>query len=354
MNKIVYIILLLVFSSCDFLQSEEEKRNFDNSEIEFLDFELTNFELEEPWEDLFLGFINVIKVDSIWHLWYETFNSDSKLYDNPSFNTFMNYAYSKDGINWIKPKLNIQEYFELDNNIIHFNNFEENKGLHGFSVFYDIEARYDERFKIVYLKYDVEKSISYLYGAVSSDGLNWKAERPLMNIHSDTQTTLFYHNGKYRLYYRYLNNINGNRYRQIGYGSSESFDNNFKKNTISFSLENETSTMHFYNNAARPLNDKTVIMFPSVFDVSKNNMLLYTSKSSINDYAIFNELKPINLPSDTFKIKYAAPQSIEVTGEENTYWLYLSLNTNGHDNWRNIQERYQGYIGRIKFKVNEN
>lgn len=54
------------------------------------------------------------------------------------------------------------------------------------------------------------------------------------------------------------------------------------------------------------------------------------------------------------KFKYGPPQSIKVADEENTYWLYLSLNRNGHDNWRNVQDRYQGNIGRIKFKVIEN
>lgn len=95
-------------------------------------------------------------------------------------------------------------------------------------------------------------------------------------------------------------------------------------------------------------------MFPSIFDVNNNNMQLHVSISSINDYSIFNKLKPLDVSLDTFKIKMAAPQSIKVSDEEDTYWLYLSLNTNGHDNWRNVQERYQGNIGRMKFKVNKN
>lgn len=229
MNKIMLTIILFACLSYNILQNEK-KVIFENSTIEILEFEITNFELNQPWEDLSLGYINVIKVDSTWHLWYETFNTASKTYDDPSFNTFINYAYSNNGVDWIKPHLNILDYNGINNNIPHFNNFKENEGVHGLSVFYDEQANHNERFKIVYSKFDINENTSYVYGAVSSDGLNWERERLLFKTHFDTQTIMFHHKGKYRLYYRYRNNINSEKYRQIGYSSSETFDNNLKKN----------------------------------------------------------------------------------------------------------------------------
>ncbi len=351
--RIVIILLILFFANCRELDPQP---SFDEYTISILEEEVTNFRLDKPWEYI-LGYTNVIYKDSIWHLWYESFGSDSFTYKDPSFNTYLCYAYSYDGINWIKPDLDLVYYKGVPNNIVHSNNGVENNGIHGVSIYFDESAEPAEQFKMVYSRFVESVGFSWIFGMVSSDGTHWDDERILLKHHSDTQNTLFKKDDKYKLYYRYWRAGNdGRKYRKIAYASSNYFNANFSSKNVQFSEADDN--VHYYSNSARVLNSEHVIMIPSIFDVEKNYMKLAIAVSAINDFSHFQISDSLKL-NNAFKEyvqRFVAPQSIEIekTGLNSTFWSYVVLSENRHDGWRqyiNTSEIRNVRLGRLLVSV---
>ena len=75
--------------------------------------------VDEPWESIGIGYINVIQTDSIWHLWYESYDEKSRKVGRGDYNGYFCYANSSDGVNWNKPDLGLSSYNnETSNNIL--------------------------------------------------------------------------------------------------------------------------------------------------------------------------------------------------------------------------------------------
>jgi hypothetical protein len=138
----------------------------------------------------------------------------------PGHNNYVGYAESTDGVHWVYPKLNLYEHAGSKDNNICFRD-DLNGSVHGVDqcwVFVDPTST-EERFKMVYSgvvspeewkafeeKYpgqidpladrdtymDVRLLVA-MFGAVSPDGIHWKAlDEPLMIHHADTLNTCYY------------------------------------------------------------------------------------------------------------------------------------------------------------------
>ncbi|MBI2195151.1 MAG: hypothetical protein HYU36_24490 [Planctomycetes bacterium] len=139
-------------------------------------------------------------------------------------------AESKDGETWVKPELGLFELGgSLANNVVFRGDVNGSvRGLNGEGVFLDPAGPPEERFKMVYLgqatreeadaylrKYpkDVDPMTQIrsdglvwcLCGAVSPDGIHWRAlEEPMLLQHCDTRNLAYYDRriGQYVAYYR--------------------------------------------------------------------------------------------------------------------------------------------------------
>ena len=220
---ILLILINIIFSSCT--KDEITSYNEPQFSLEVINHGSdVNFVLNEPWEKIGIGYINVIRTDSLWQLWYEAFDEHSQNKGKIDYNGYFCYATSKDGINWTKPNLSKTKYKgNYDNNILISSNDVKNNGIHGVTVFIDSLAHSDEKYKMIYARWVDSLSSNWVYGMTSPDGINWDNQRLLIEHYSDTQTVCFNDNGSYKIYLRYWNGgSHGKGMRQIGY--CETFD----------------------------------------------------------------------------------------------------------------------------------
>ncbi len=139
-----------------------------------------------PWESSCINaYATFIKANHKIKVWYEVF-SEASLDDMKSN---LAYAESEDGINFVKPNLNIMPFNNnRNNNLV--------KNVHGTCVLYDKNADESERYKLIWVNYDKTKPFFQgcsIHGATSSDGIHWNdQEKPLLNNPSDTQNILEY------------------------------------------------------------------------------------------------------------------------------------------------------------------
>lgn len=354
-----FILLLNVFV---FFYSCSEDKMPDVSVNPNLDFEiqnrdsLLNFKVDKPWEEIGIGYINVLRTDSVWHMWYETYDGQSNNMGRTDYNGYFCYAKSKDGINWVKPNLKMTLYKnDINNNILISNDGIKNGSIHGVTVFIDSLAPPAEKFKMVYTRWIDSLSTNWVYGMVSSDGINWKDERLLIKQYSDTQTVCFNDNGVYKLYLRYWNGgAHGQGYRQIGYSESTQFNNSFSQySPVEYFNGPDNSELHLYNNAVRKVNDSLYISFPSIFYPSEDFMQLIMAYNTTDDPTIFRfykyEYSDIIQQKHNFRGIYSSPGLIRKN--ENGFWLYYNATTKGHKNHKFPDYEYQGSIKRALITI---
>ena len=316
-----------------------------------------NFKLDKPWESVSLGYINVIKTDTLWQLWYESFDEKSQKYFRIDYNGYFCYAYSYDGINWIKPNLEKIEYNgnTNNNNILVSNRGVKNNGIHGITVFVDSMATASERYKMVYAKWIDSLSVNRVYGMVSRDGINWGKERLIYKQYSDTQTVCFVQDGVYKLFVRYWDGgEHGIGFRQIGYAESREFNDSFSKmESVNIFNGEKSKNIHLYNNAARLFQDSMYIMFPSVYDPDNDKMHLKIAYSSINNpkqysFYLYNELYKVE-NSVNYRVVLASPQLIK-EGDK-SFWIYYTAKHNGHNVNSFNPNSFAGTIQRTRVSI---
>ncbi len=352
------IILALSFIFCCDLINEQEKINHP-FELKISNHEYPlNFTLDSPWEERGLGYINVIKTDTLWHLWYESLGNKSPSFGKIDYNSYFSYAYSLDGVDWIKPKLGLVAYDRnSEHNIVISNNGIPNKGIHGMTVFLDPNSKEDEGpFKMVYARWIDSLNSNWIYGMTSKDGLMWENERIIKRHYSDTQTVAYFINGWYKLYYRYWNGPrHGQGYRQIGFSEARTFNESLGEENRKINFSNmDVSEKHLYNNATRVIKDQYELMFPSIFEPSIDKMQLKVAYRTLDDqkkeaftfYEFDQELFK-GLPN--FRGLYITPQAIKIS--ENNYLIYYSYKEEGHWSWQYDSINYRGKIGRFQLSI---
>ena len=302
---------------------------------------------DKPWEDMELGFTNVTKIENTWHMWYESYDHN---YRNDA-DGYLCYAYSNDGVHWVKPNLGLVDYLgSKDNNILISG--PANGGVCGHTVFLDEQSPAAERFKIVFIRW--VNNEWQVYGGTSSDGIHWNLllDTPLLAQNSDTQNVCFRDGDIYRLYVRMWDGgklCEGKRV--VGYTESDKFGN-FSEPKIIFSHSaGDPEDFEFYNSAATKVKDNLFIIFPSAYSRKTGLVLPYLSASQ--DGINFERIGtgPFLEFGNGFDNKciYAGPGC--VPGDKpGTYWFYYVGYNKGHDDplssWK-----YAGGIGRFLIKI---
>ena len=158
---------------------------------------------ENPWEASIGSHTILFEDEGRYRLYYRcrAGNADN---ESPS-GTMLAYAESDDGLKWVKPNIGTVSFDgSTENNLVYALDVAKGRAVISPSVFKDLSARPDERYKLVYR--DLEDGVDHIYGAVSPDGLHWKTlDEPLLSgYHSDTQNTVLFDSdrGKYVGYWR--------------------------------------------------------------------------------------------------------------------------------------------------------
>ena len=141
---------------------------------------------DRPWESFFIGWVQVMRVDGKWRLWYlsatQTYKDDSDGY--------LCYAESDDGVTWVKPDLGLVVFDGSRKNNILLDS-KDVGGVQGHMIVHDIDAPPAERYKLTIIKPSPNKEHFWIYAMVSADGLRFTAiPEPIFRFNSDTQNTL--------------------------------------------------------------------------------------------------------------------------------------------------------------------
>jgi hypothetical protein len=293
---------------------------------------------EKPWEDFIVNYARVLRIGKTWHMWYNSYDHTYK-HDQDAY---LCYARSDDGVRWTKPDLGLYDYAgSKDSNIIA-------KGICVPGVFLDDSAGPEERFKIVWLRFQDSKMQTY--GGVSADGLHWKWTGRLLADNSDTDNVCFRDGGVYRMYVRMWSPAPHRR--QVGYTESATFGAFPSPRVILEADKDDPADMDFYNSAATKLMPGLYVMFPGAFYRGSQNVIPHAAlgRDGVNFRRVGR--KPVLELGKGFDSRciYVAGGAIpaERPGE---YWFYYLGTGVGHDEtWPN-KVRYGGGIGRFKLRL---
>jgi predicted GH43/DUF377 family glycosyl hydrolase len=303
---------------------------------------------QEPYEDFCFSFINVIKVDKKWHMWYLSY--DHKYKDDQD--GFLCYASSSDGVNWKRPNMGMVEYNGNKNNNIIISGAQVG-GFHGQCVFIDSKAPVDEWFKMVYSR--LVNNQWLLFGAASKDGIHWKlSDKPILNYNSDTQATCFRDGDVYRLYMRMWSKGDFKGKRIVGYSESKTFSD-FPQPKPVFEPDNlDPDELQFYNSAVSKIDKNFYIMFPSGF---------YTKAGLVKPHlAISSNGTSFKRPSHEAFLSlgkdfdsagiYITPGLIQ-SDKPGYYWAYYIGNKVKHDDNSPNKAKFDGGVGRFLLKISK-
>lgn len=177
---------------------------------------------DSPWESGTLHYANVFKDGDTFRMYYlahymSAENIDERDLENCpdkntvcTCNTFVCYAESKDGLEWVKPKLGLCSYNGSKENNIILRSLDLNEGgnfFDNFFVFKDSNPKADETERYKALAYS---NLYKLAGWVSGDGIRWKRKAVFeLNGYFDTLNVCFFNEktGKYNAYIRSFHDI---------------------------------------------------------------------------------------------------------------------------------------------------
>ncbi|MFH1928803.1 MAG: hypothetical protein ABIK79_11630 [Chloroflexota bacterium] len=184
---------------------------------------------ENPWESRINVYSTLFEDEGRYRLYYECYYLDEK--DRVTdFGAMMAYAESIDGVNWVKPKIGtIRFNGSVDNNLVYGLDLSLGRGAHAGTVFKDPNAPSDQRYKLVHTGREAGRLC--VFGAISPDGLRWKAlKKPLIaDYKSDTQTGIRFDSekGRYVGYFRGWKGLEPGKWhgrRTIAYAESDRFE----------------------------------------------------------------------------------------------------------------------------------
>ena len=299
---------------------------------------------DKAWESSGINYTTVLKDGSKWKMWYESFDSSA----SSDFDTYLCYAESIDGISWKKPELNLVKYKGSNKN-----NIVLAKGFHGTSIFYDENADLSARYKLVFTMPN-ETDGSWIYGMSSPDGIKFGNTVLLVKTYSDTQTSVIYDQGKYRLYSRLWEGGKiGYGRRFIGYTESLNFGVScFPKPEKILALINSYDR-DLYNNAISKLKDNLYIMLPSFFYYKEDVLIpkIATSADGINFSLTDEVFLSLGSGFDSKQI-IVCPIVIQGTSKREFIIYYLGKAIDHSVDFNQIKGKFTGGIGRLVIEIN--
>ncbi|MCM8785326.1 MAG: hypothetical protein NC899_03665 [Candidatus Omnitrophica bacterium] len=206
-------------------------------------------EYNQPWEGIASAVETVFKDGDIFRMYYRGLDFDIKT-EKMTHPAFTCYAESTDGINWIKPELNLYEFNGSKKNNIILEGFCSNT----FTPFIDTNpsAKPEERYKAVAEGRVDDKPV--LFAFVSADGIHWKMwkEEPIITKGAfDSQNLAFYDNLR-KMYFEYHRGWTEGLYkgiRAIMVSTSDDFENWTDPEFLTYI---DSPEEHLYTNGIMP------------------------------------------------------------------------------------------------------
>lgn len=298
---------------------------------------------DKPWESYCVASATVLREGNLWRMWYGAYDQSYKRDDDSS----LCYAESNDGLHWSKPSLGLVEYGGNTNNNLLL--YGPRLGGFAFScVFVDAAGNANEKYKMIWQKFNEEKQAWWVYGAVSPDGLKWTLSNdPISPKNSDTTVACIPDNGIYRLYTRVWQGGDFKGARAVGYAESTRFGG-FPDPVEIFSHDaQDPEGMQFYSNAATKLKDRLYVMLPAAFYTRQQQVKSHLAWSS--DGVRFTRcgrepLVGLGASFDSMGV-YVMPGAIPGDAP-NTWWMFYAGTDLEHD-IKPQDVKYGGGIGRF-------
>lgn len=224
---------------------------------------------DRPWESLINVYCTLFEDEGRFRLYYEVHYQDVTDYTH-DLKAMLAYAESRDGVHWEKPELGLLSFQgSTRNNLVYGLERALGRGAHGATVFKDPSAPAAERYKLVHMGREADRT-PCVYGAVSPDGLEWTAlAQPLRaNYMSDTQTVMTFDaaKGRYVGYFRGWSGALHTR-RTIAYAETDDFRTWPEPRTIVAPDANDFPDSDIYTNGyqAWPGAQDAHLMFPAFY-----------------------------------------------------------------------------------------
>ena len=291
---------------------------------------------EYPWEAQAMLYFNVVKTDSIWHMWYKSYGITEKI----DYVGYFCHAYSNDGEHWSK---NMSfKYDENDSTNIILS--RENIAIHDQFVYYDDK---DNIYRMIAAKNNGTGKQVTTNILESENGINWVDKKIIYNKYYDTQFSLIRKNNNHYVYQReWYNGL-----RVIGISV---LDENFNiiESPKMVLMSNDKNFPHVYNNAASMVNN-TIIFFPTLYNKEKDTIKMTIGFEYNNEFFLTDS----DITDDLYygeKIEWGiVSPGLIPTDEPNTYWMYYYGTNYSHENVRNNADNISKYY-RIKINIISN
>ena len=162
-------------------------------------------DFNDPWDRDASGYVTVLEDHGLYRMYYRGGPADSTAGKDEGSTSFFCYAESKDGINWVKPKLGLVAFNgSKENNILLAPSPSEDPYTQSLAPFIDNRPGVpaNERYKAIGGQWP-----QGLYVSVSPDGIHWKKWRDepvFSNGAFDSQNVAFWSESEecYVLYFR--------------------------------------------------------------------------------------------------------------------------------------------------------
>ncbi|MGB0579398.1 MAG: hypothetical protein ACPGVU_06830 [Limisphaerales bacterium] len=283
----------------------------------------------EPWEGNTSAYYTIFKDGDKYRMYYRGADWDTEK-RKAKHREVTCYAESKDGINWLKPKLGLFEFNgSKQNNIVW-----DGIGTHCFTVFKDANpnAKAEARYKAI-SRGRVEKTAnryqSGLFVYQSPDGINWKMiknEPVILKGAFDSQNLAFYdtERGLYVDYHRWFNN----GLRDIMTCTSKDYVNWTEPVPLRIT---EKKKEHLYTNAIQPYDraPHLYVGFPTRYlpkQGSRVEPVFMSSRDGLNFNRWSDPVIPESAPKDRKgnRSNYMAWGLFQLPGKPNEYSVYAS------------------------------
>ncbi len=305
---------------------------------------------DKPWESRSIFGGTVIRDGNRWRMWYGAYSLGSEQDDD----SCLCYAESPDGVHWTKPDLGLVEcQGDKHNNIL-----ISGPQIGGFAfsaVFLDESKGAGEKYKMIWQRFNREKSSWWVYGGISSDGIRWTLlPEPLSDRNSDTSTPCIPDGGKYRLYTRLWDgggDFMGSRV--VGYTESDHFGGFPEPIEIFRHDDQDPDGMQFYSNAATKLGNDLYVILPAAFYTKNQTVQSHLAWSRDGVHFTRYGREPVLELGTKFGTKGVYVMAGATPGDApNTWWFYYFGTDVEHDT-KAGDVKNDGGLGRFLLKVDD-
>lgn len=302
---------------------------------------------DAPWEGNTSAYYTIFRDNDLFRMYYRGSHWDTEN-KREAHREVTCYAESKDGVNWVKPKLGIFKFNGSDqNNII-----LDGLGTHCFTPFKDLNPKVSPGvlYKGISRGWPIGEKGLYVFG--SPDGLNWKLmhDSPVIfDGYFDSQNLAFWDSftNQYREYHRTF--VDG--VRAIMTASSKDFLNWTKPELLVY--QKEVPNQHLYTNAVLRYDraPQLFIGFPSRYLPSQGQRVeptLMSSRDGVRFHRWLDPVVPESAPKDRRgnRSNYMAWGLVEIPNRPKHISVYASeaYYTGPDSRLRRFEYRKDGFV----------